>query len=127
MLPEKLKYAPQNTFTFITHQNIQVRWKLKLGTGYCFKYKNKLFECVKDHKTNKYDIEEVDPYDQQKFIRFENTTPDPPLKGGDILLFGDDNWFCVHGSSRIVSMLKYAAIYENNKHKTKGFQFLIGP
>ena len=98
---------------------------MELGTGFVFKYGKKTFVCVERRKTKERIIEEYDPYDQQKWIRFENTYPKPPLKAGDVLLFGEDNWFCCHGSKRIVSTLKYSRIYEQSKSQKKGFQFLI--
>ena len=102
-----------------------MRWDVKVKSGAVFRFGTRLFECVHNKKDARYDIELVDEFDQQKRIRFENVEIKPPLKSGDIIMYGDDNWFCCYGADLVVAMLKYDAIYEQKKNKNKGFQFLI--
>ena len=105
----------------------QVRYDVVLQNASVFYYGDSRWECIYYQKEDRWNIEKVNPTDEQRPIRFVNVRPKPPLKPGDVLLYGEDNWFCCYGSSRIVSMLKYDAIYTEKVKKSKGFQFLIGP
>ena len=102
------------------------RWDLEVKPGAVFRYGSTKYHCVYDEKKDQYDIEKVDEYDQQQFIKFENVDPSPPLKSGDIIMYGEDNWFCCYGAERIVPMLKYDRMYRKHSKGTKAFQFLIG-
>ena len=104
----------------------QIRYDVELKDGSVFKWGDIKFECVYYKLKNQYTIQTVDEFDQQSWIRFENVDPQPPLQAGDILLYGEDNWWCCYGANRIVSMLKYGRLHINCDQDSKHFQFLIG-
>ena len=51
------------------------RWDLDVKPGAVFRYGTTKYHCVHNKKTDHYDIQKVDEFDQQQFIKFENVDP----------------------------------------------------
>ncbi len=95
-----------------------------MRNGAIFEYGGRKFETVWNKKMDAYTIDRVSQDGVR--IKFVNVTPKPPLKAGDVILYGDDNWFCCYGAPEIVRMECYERIYQDRKQMAKGYNFLIG-
>ncbi len=105
----------------------RARWDLDIKTGAVFRYGPRSFECKHNKKDNTYFIEKLPSKpDRQDWIKFCNVWPEPPLAPGDVLMYGDDNFFCCYGAYDIVSMTTYANKHTKAKKGHSGYQYLIG-